>query len=176
MKFKTGEPVIASHLGELASRKRAGETICLLGGLWETEFLAKARMKSPNPSPQRTSASFSWALAVGAGLLASTSDLARARFTYDMRAISVDDPSAAVLDSKHVRMVTDAVVTFEIWVQITSPSGAGVFGYQHSAFSILSSNGGSILGNVGLFNPLAPWNSASSPYCRRSSPSNSASA
>lgn len=118
-------------------------------------------MKSPTPLT-RKAPSLPAALAIATALLAFTANPAAARFTYDMRAIGVDSPLATVFDAKHVGGLTpNTTVTFAIWVQITSASGAGVFGYQNSVFSILSSNGGGILGNVGLFQPIAPWNSNS---------------
>lgn len=107
-------------------------------------------------------ASFLGALAIGTGLLAFTPDQASAKLTYDLRAVDVTgSPVTCLRDSKHVVVTVNSLVTFEIWVRITSASGIGVFGYQNSVFSILSSNGGSILGNVGLFQAIAPWNSAS---------------
>ena len=109
-------------------------------------------------------ASFLGALAIGTGLLAFNPSQASAGFTYDMRAVSVaNGPFAMIGDSKHVCYLTrGSVVTFQIWVQITSATGSGVFGYQHGYFSILSSNGGVILGNVGSFIPIAPWDSSAS--------------
>ena len=60
-------------------------------------------------------------------------------------------------------MEVGSIVTIDVWAQITTVAGTGVFGYQNSVFDVLSSNGGSIKGNVGLFSPIAPWNSASAP-------------
>ena len=118
-------------------------------------------MKSPNPSTQKAP-SFLAAATLAASLLTCAPERASANLIYDMRAVGVDSPLATIVDPKHVAGLTPGTtVTFEIWVQILTASGTGVFGYQTSFFSILSSNGGSLLGNVGFFNAIAPWNSVS---------------
>lgn len=118
-------------------------------------------MKSSNPSNKKAKFSLLGVLAIGTGILALTENHASATLTYDLRAteISGDVSGLARVESpKFVSGVTaNSVVTLDVWVQITTPTGAGVFGYQASVFDAFSSNGGSILGTFGVFTPISPW-------------------
>ena len=120
-------------------------------------------MKSFNPSHRKYNARHLGALAIGASLLSFASNQASATLTFDLRATGVSNgaPTTSVVGPKSIAGLTvGSVVTFDVWAQITSATG-GVMGFQNVTFSILSANGGSILGNMGQFTPLAPWDSAS---------------
>ena len=114
-------------------------------------------MKSPNPSHKKFTAPCFGALAIGASLLAFAPNQASATLTFDLRAVSATN-GGVLVTPKEVVAVPGSIVAFDVWAQITAAT-TGVTGLQNVTFSILSSNGGSVRGNMGVFVPFAPWDS-----------------
>ena len=120
-------------------------------------------MKSPHSSLQKIKSGHLGALMLGASLFAVASYQASGALTFDLRAISATGGASVANPKSVVNLAQGSVVTFEVWGQITAAANTAAFGFQSANFSVLSSNGGSILGNMGAFAPLAPWNNGSGP-------------
>jgi hypothetical protein len=104
-------------------------------------------MKSSILSPGKSSIILTVAAAVAAGAL---NNQASAALTYDLRAISATG-NAVVADQKTVNNArVGDVITFSLYAAVTGADGTvNTDGYFNSYFSILTSGGTNIVGNLG---------------------------
>ena len=123
-------------------------------------------MKIKGTSNKPATASLVSAVAIGVGIFALATNQASATLSYDLRAtgISGGNGNGVIVGPKSVGGIsTGAVVTLDVWIQITTAAGTGTFGYTSSVFDALSTNGGSLLGNYGVFTPVTPWDNLFAP-------------